>query len=46
MLYMYCLQHDIADSALQSALGGVVEECVSFVGVDINVGSEMLLRYS
>ncbi|XP_078676315.1 S1 RNA-binding domain-containing protein 1-like [Branchiostoma floridae x Branchiostoma belcheri] len=37
-------QHDISESMLKSALDGVVEECVSFVGVDINVCSETLLR--
>ncbi|XP_046336973.2 S1 RNA-binding domain-containing protein 1-like isoform X2 [Haliotis rufescens] len=37
-------QHDIAESKLKTALDSVVEECVSFVGVDINTGSECLLR--
>ncbi|XP_078593660.1 S1 RNA-binding domain-containing protein 1-like [Branchiostoma floridae x Branchiostoma japonicum] len=37
-------QHDISESMLKAALDGVVEECVSFVGVDINVCSETLLR--
>ena len=38
-------QHDLSDAVLNTALDSVVEECVSFVGVDLNVGSEMLLRY-
>ena len=37
-------QHDIPDAQLKSSLDGVVEDCVSFVGVDINVCSETLLR--
>lgn len=37
-------QHDISDTLLKGALDGVVEDCVSFVGVDINVCSEALLR--
>ncbi len=37
-------QHDVHDKFLKEALDGVVEECVSFVGVDINVCSESLLR--
>ncbi|XP_041352808.1 S1 RNA-binding domain-containing protein 1-like [Gigantopelta aegis] len=37
-------QHDISESRLKTSLDSVVEECVSFVGVDINTGSECLLR--
>ncbi|XP_054714420.1 S1 RNA-binding domain-containing protein 1-like [Uloborus diversus] len=37
-------QHDIAENQLKSALDSVVEECVSFVGVDLNVCPEVLLR--
>ncbi|CAN7988958.1 unnamed protein product [Ixodes hexagonus] len=37
-------QHDISESVLKSALEGVVVECVSFVGVDINVCPETILR--
>uniref|UniRef100_A0A8C9VQ45 S1 RNA binding domain 1 n=1 Tax=Scleropages formosus TaxID=113540 RepID=A0A8C9VQ45_SCLFO len=36
-------QHDMSQASLKSALGGVVEECVSFVGVDVNMCSETLL---
>lgn len=38
------VQHDIPESQLKAALDCVVEECVSFVGVDLNTGSEALLR--
>ncbi|KAL3219772.1 hypothetical protein MRX96_030178 [Rhipicephalus microplus] len=34
-------QHDVTESLLKSALEGVVVECVSFVGVDINVCPEV-----
>ncbi|XP_050028147.1 S1 RNA-binding domain-containing protein 1 [Dermacentor andersoni] len=37
-------QHDVTESLLKSALEGVVVECVSFVGVDINVCPELTLR--
>ncbi|XP_038075512.1 S1 RNA-binding domain-containing protein 1-like [Patiria miniata] len=37
-------QHDVHDKFLKEALDGVVEECVSFVGIDLNVCSESLLR--
>ncbi|XP_014769764.1 S1 RNA-binding domain-containing protein 1 isoform X2 [Octopus bimaculoides] len=37
-------QHDVADSKLKDALDGIVQECVSFVGVDLNTASEHLLR--
>ncbi|KPP71056.1 hypothetical protein Z043_110064 [Scleropages formosus] len=35
----------MSQASLKSALGGVVEECVSFVGVDVNMCSETLLRH-
>lgn len=38
------LQHDVPETQLKAALDGVVEECVSFVGVDLNVGGEALLK--
>ncbi|KAK3094188.1 hypothetical protein FSP39_025197 [Pinctada imbricata] len=37
-------QHDLPEKQLQTALDSVVEECVSFVGVDLNTCSEPLLR--
>ncbi|XP_029639002.1 S1 RNA-binding domain-containing protein 1-like isoform X1 [Octopus sinensis] len=37
-------QHDVADNKLKDALDGIVQECVSFVGVDLNTASEHLLR--
>lgn len=37
-------QHDVTESLLKSALDGVVVECVSFVGVDINVCPEAMLK--
>uniref|UniRef100_T1JNU4 S1 motif domain-containing protein n=1 Tax=Strigamia maritima TaxID=126957 RepID=T1JNU4_STRMM len=37
-------QHDIGGNKLSNALDDVVTECVSFVGVDLNTGSETLLR--
>ncbi|XP_050408059.1 S1 RNA-binding domain-containing protein 1 [Patella vulgata] len=37
-------QHDIAEGKLKISLDSVIEECVSFVGVDLNTGSECLLR--
>ncbi|XP_068262800.1 S1 RNA-binding domain-containing protein 1 isoform X2 [Nyctibius grandis] len=36
-------QHDVSQTLLKATLDSVVEECVSFVGVDINICSEMLL---
>uniref|UniRef100_A0A8C1LEN1 S1 RNA binding domain 1 n=1 Tax=Cyprinus carpio TaxID=7962 RepID=A0A8C1LEN1_CYPCA len=36
-------QHDVSQSLLRAALDGVVQECVSFVGVDINICSETLM---
>uniref|UniRef100_A0AAR2ISA7 S1 motif domain-containing protein n=1 Tax=Pygocentrus nattereri TaxID=42514 RepID=A0AAR2ISA7_PYGNA len=38
-------QHDVSQSLLKAALDGVVQECVSFVGVDINICSETLMRH-
>ncbi|XP_064489482.1 S1 RNA-binding domain-containing protein 1-like [Ornithodoros turicata] len=37
-------QHDISQCTLKNALEGVVVECVSFVGVDVNVCPEAVLR--
>ncbi|MDR0570213.1 MAG: RNA-binding transcriptional accessory protein [Clostridiales Family XIII bacterium] len=38
-------QHDINQGKLESALGGVVENCVNRVGVDLNTASASLLSY-
>ncbi|KAM9477849.1 S1 RNA-binding domain-containing protein 1 [Clarias gariepinus] len=38
-------QHDVSQTLLRTALDGVVQECVSFVGVDINICSETLMRH-
>ncbi|KAG2467323.1 S1 RNA-binding domain-containing protein 1 [Polypterus senegalus] len=38
-------QHDVSQALLKAALASVVEECVSFVGVDINICSETLMRH-
>uniref|UniRef100_A0A7N6FB95 S1 RNA-binding domain-containing protein 1 n=1 Tax=Anabas testudineus TaxID=64144 RepID=A0A7N6FB95_ANATE len=38
-------QHDVSVGALKAALDSVVQECVSFVGVDINICSETLMRH-
>ena len=38
-------QHDINQKALDTALGGVVENCVNRVGVDLNTASPSLLSY-
>uniref|UniRef100_A0A8C3AZM2 S1 RNA binding domain 1 n=1 Tax=Cyclopterus lumpus TaxID=8103 RepID=A0A8C3AZM2_CYCLU len=38
-------QHDVSAGGLKTALDGVVQECVSFVGVDINICSETLMRH-
>uniref|UniRef100_A0AAY4D7N0 S1 motif domain-containing protein n=1 Tax=Denticeps clupeoides TaxID=299321 RepID=A0AAY4D7N0_9TELE len=38
-------QHDVSQTLLRAALDGVVQECVSFVGVDVNVCSETLMRH-
>ncbi|KAK7104249.1 S1 RNA-binding domain-containing protein 1-like [Littorina saxatilis] len=37
-------QHDVAKTKLQTALDSVIEECVSFTGVDLNTASQCLLR--
>ncbi|XP_040286259.1 S1 RNA-binding domain-containing protein 1 isoform X1 [Bufo bufo] len=39
-------QHDVSQVLLKGILDSVVEECVSFVGVDINICSETLLRHT
>ncbi|KAI4888639.1 hypothetical protein NFI96_027067 [Prochilodus magdalenae] len=41
----HSFQHDVSQSLLRAALDGVVQECVSFVGVDINICSETLMRF-
>ena len=38
-------QHDMKQSRLADALGGVVEDCVNRVGVDLNTASYSLLSY-
>ncbi len=38
-------QHDMKQARLSEALGGVVEDCVNRVGVDINTASHALLSY-
>ena len=38
-------QHDMKQARLSEALGGVVEDCVNGVGVDINTASYALLSY-
>lgn len=38
-------QHDMNQKRLGEALGGVVENCVNGVGVDINTASSALLQY-
>ena len=38
-------QHDMKQSRLDEALGGVVEDCVNAVGVDVNTASYSLLSY-
>lgn len=38
-------QHDVKATHLQDTLDGVVEDCVNFVGVDVNSASPSLLRY-
>ena len=37
--------HDMKQSRLDEALGGVVEDCVNAVGVDVNTASYSLLSY-
>ena len=38
-------QHDMNQKKLGEALGGVVEDCVNLVGVDLNTASAPLLEY-
>ena len=38
-------QHDMKPARLTEALGGVVEDCVNAVGVDVNTASYSLLSY-
>ena len=38
-------QHDMPPTRLDESLGGVVEDCVNSVGVDINTASAQLLMY-
>ena len=38
-------QHDMNQKKLGEALGGVVEDCVNRVGVDLNTASASLLSY-
>lgn len=38
-------QHDMPPAQLSEALGGVVEDCVNNVGVDVNTASAALLSY-
>ncbi len=38
-------QHDMKPARLDEALGGVVEDCVNSVGVDVNTASHSLLSY-
>lgn len=37
-------QHDVPEKRLDETLGGVVEDCVNAVGVDLNTASPSLLR--
>ncbi len=37
-------QHDMPEKRLDEALGGVVEDCVNAVGVDVNTASASLLK--
>ena len=38
-------QHDMPQARLSEALGGVLEDCVNSVGVDLNTASVSLLKY-
>ncbi len=38
-------QHDVSQTTLQKRLDSVVEDCVNYVGVDVNTASEHLLRH-
>ena len=42
---LYSFQHDVSEVLLKGALEGVLEDCVSFVGVDLNACSAAVLRY-
>lgn len=48
LVLSFCLhsfsQHDIPECLLRGALDGVVEDCVSFVGVDLNIAGVSMLR--
>lgn len=44
-IWSLSFQHDVSQTLLKATLDSVVEECVSFVGVDINICSEVLLRW-
>lgn len=41
----FFLQHDIPDTLMKASLNDVIEDCVTFVGVDLNVAGSSLLRY-
>lgn len=38
-------QHDMPENRLEEVLGGVVEDCVNSVGVDLNTASQSLLSF-
>ncbi len=38
-------QHDVSQGTLKKKLDSVVEDCVNFVGVDVNTASEHLLQH-
>ena len=38
-------QHDVSQTKLKKSLSGVIEDCVNFVGVDLNTASAPLLSY-
>ncbi len=38
-------QHDVSQSTLKKKLESVVEDCVNYVGVDVNTASEHLLQH-
>ena len=38
-------QHDVSQTTLKKRLDSVVEDCVNFVGVDVNTASEHLLQH-
>lgn len=40
----YCFQHSLNEKRLDEMLDVVVRECVSSVGVDVNVASLQLLQ--